>query len=44
MEPEANNFAMRIKHLLTWKQNSPPLKSLGTYWLTVDIHNFSKEF
>lgn len=37
---------MRIKHLLTWKQdhNPPPLKSLATYWLTIDINNFSKEF
>lgn len=36
---------MRIKHLLTWKQdhNPRPLKSLATYQLTIDIYNFSKE-
>ena len=46
IEPETHNFAMRIKHLLTLKQNHnlPPGKSLATYWLTIDIHNYSKEF
>ena len=37
---------MRIKHLLTLKQNlkPSPWKNLATYWLTIDIHNYSKNF
>ena len=37
---------MRIKHLMTLKQkeNPPSLKNLATYWLTTDIHKYTKEF
>ena len=37
---------MRRKHLLTLKQNLQPRhrKGLATYWLTIDIHDFSKDF
>ena len=37
---------MRIKHLLTLKQKNNPLtwKNLATYWLTIDIYNYSKEY
>ena len=46
MEPEVHDFEMRIKHLLTLKQNlkPPPRKNLATSWLTIDIHNYSKDF
>ena len=46
IESEAHNYAMRIKHLLTLKQKHkpPPWKFLATYWLSVDIHNYSKEY
>ena len=45
-ELESHNFTMRIKHLLKLKQkdNLPPWTGLATYWLTIDIHNFSKEY
>ena len=44
LEPEAHNYAMRIKHLMTLnqKENPPPSKNLATYWLTADIHNYTK--
>ena len=37
---------MRIKHLMTLnqKENPPPWKNLATYWLTLDIHNYTKDF
>ena len=37
---------MRIKHLLTLKQKHkpPPWKNLAIYWLSIDIHNYSKDF
>ena len=37
---------MRTKYLLTLKQNlkPPPWKNLATYRLTIDIHNYSKDF
>ena len=46
LEPEAHNYAMRIKHLMTLKQkeNLPSWKNLTTYWLTTDIHKYAKEF
>ena len=45
IEPEAHNYSMRIKHLLTIKQKLPPSwKNLVTCWLTIDIHNYSKEY
>ena len=46
IEPEAHNYAMRIKHLLTLKQKKEPpsWKNLPTYWLTMDIHNYTKQF
>ena len=46
IEPETHNYTIRIKHLLTLKQKHkpPPWKSLANYWLTIDIHNYSKEY
>ena len=46
IEPEAHNYAVRIKHLMTLnqKEKPPPWKNLATYWLTSDIHNYTKEF
>ena len=46
IEPEAHNYAMRIKHLMTLnqKEKPPPWKNLATYWLTSDIPNYTKEF
>ena len=46
LEPEAHNYAMRIKHLMTLnqKENPPPWKNLATYWLTSDIHNYTNQF
>ena len=46
LEPQAHNIAMRIKHILQLKQTekTPPWKNLATYWLAIDIHNFSKDF
>ena len=46
IEPEAHNYAMRIKYLLTLKQKEklPSWKNLATYWLTMDIHNYTKEY
>ena len=37
---------MRIKHILQLKQThkTPSWKNLATYWLAIDIHNFSKDF
>ena len=38
---------MRIKHLLKSKQNkiqNSTWKNLATYWLAIDIHNYSKNF
>ena len=40
IEPEAHNYAMRIKQ----KRDLPPWKNLATYWLTIDIHNYTKEY
>ena len=36
-EPEAHNYSMRIKHLLTLKQKEqePPWMQLAIYWLTI---------
>ena len=45
IEPEAHNYAMRIKDLLTLKQKkTTSWKNLATYWLTIDIHNYTKEY
>ena len=46
LEPEADNYAMRIKHPLTLKQKekTPSLKNIATYWLTIDIHNYTQEY
>ena len=46
LEPEAHNYAMRIKHLMTLKQkeNPPSWKNLATYWLTMVIYKYTKEF
>ena len=37
---------MRIKDLLQLNQTHkfPPWKNLATYWLVIDIHNYSKDF
>lgn len=37
---------MRIKHLLQLKQqeNTPTWKNLATYWLAIDIYNYSKDY
>ena len=37
---------MRIKHLLSLKQKEKPSswKNLATYWLTMVIHNYLKEY
>ena len=37
---------MRIKHIAQLKQTqkTPPWKNLVTYWLGIDIYNFSKDF
>ena len=37
---------MRIKDLLQLNQThkTPPWKNLATYWLVIDIHNYSKDF
>ena len=44
IELEAHNYAMRTKHSLTLKQKKDPSswEDLVTYWLTIDIHNYSK--
>ena len=36
---------MRIKHLLTLKEKvkPPSWKNLASYWLAMDIHNYTKE-
>ena len=46
VEPEVHNYAMRIKHLLTLKEKEKPpsWKNLASYWLTMDIHNYTKEY
>ena len=46
LELETHNYTMRIKHLLILKQknNPPPWKNLATYWPTIDIYNYSKEY
>ena len=46
LEPQAHNMTMRIKHILQLKQTQKiaPWKNLATYWLAIDIHNFSKDF
>ena len=45
IEPEAHNNTMRIKQLLTLnqKENPPSWKNLATYWLAIDIQNYTKE-
>ena len=45
-EPEAHNNTMRIKHLLTLnqKENLPSWKNLATYWLAIDIQNYTKDY
>ena len=45
IEPEAHNYAMRINDLLTLKQKkTTSWKNLATYRLTIDIHNYTKEY
>ena len=46
IEPQAHNITMQIKHLLQLKQKekTPPWKNLATYWLAIDIYNFSEDY
>ena len=46
LEPEAHNYAMRIKHLLTLKQKEkrPSWKNIAAHWLTIDKHNYTQEY
>ena len=45
LEPQAHNFAMRIKHLLQLNKNKSSLwKNIATYWLAIDLHNYSQDF
>ena len=46
IEPQAHNLPIRIKHLLQLKQKhkTPSWKNIATYWLAIDLHNYSKDF
>ena len=46
IEPQAHNLAITIKHLLQLKQKhkTPSWKNIATYWLAIDLHNYSKDF
>ena len=46
LEPKAHNIAMRIKHLLQLKQKekTPPWMNIATYWLAIDLFNFSQDY
>ena len=46
IEPQAHNLPIRIKHLLQLKQKHkiPSWKNIATYWLAIDLHNYSKDF
>ena len=46
LDPEAHDYAMRIKHLqtLNQKQKTPSCENIATYWLAVDIYNYKKEY
>ena len=46
LETQAHNIAMRIKHLLQLKQKekNPYWKNIATYWLAIDLFNFSQEY
>ena len=45
LEPQAHNFAMRIKPLLQLNKNKSSLwKNIATYWLAIDLHNYSQDF
>ena len=45
-EPEAHNLSMRIKHLLTLKQeeNQPPWMHIAICWLGQDVYNYNKDY
>ena len=42
-EPETHNIAMRLRHILTLKQQQKPptWTLLATYWLVKDLHNLA---
>ena len=44
LEPEGQNYVIRIKHLMTLnkKEIPPPWKNLGTYWLIADIQLYKR--
>lgn len=46
VEPDVHNFPITGKHVLRLKQDLKTLlrKNLATYWLTLDIHNYSIDF
>ena len=46
LEPQAHNIAMRIKHLLQLKQKekTPPWMNIATYWVAIDLFNFSQDY
>ena len=46
LEPQADNIAMRIKHILQIQQktNTPTWENIATYWLTLDLNKISKRY
>ena len=46
LEPQAHNIAMRIKDLLQLKQKekTPPWMNIATYWVAIDLFNFSQDY
>ena len=42
----AHNLSMRIRHLLTLKQqeNQPPWMHIAVYWLGKNIYNYNKDY
>ena len=43
-EPETHNLLMRIKSLLTQRENQSPWMHIAIYWLGKDVYNYNKEF
>ena len=46
LEPQADNIAKRIKHILQIQQktNTPTWENIATYWLTLDLNKISKRY
>ena len=46
LEPQVQNMAMRIKHIVQLKQknNTPTWENIATYWLAVDLYKISKSY